>query len=97
MPAPFCGEDERTPHRLSDPNPTLHLESILERPRFRLRGWMLQGYILPAARFELARVYAQTGDADSARAHYRAFLDLFTDPDPDFAWMVEEAKRATDR
>jgi DNA-binding SARP family transcriptional activator/tetratricopeptide (TPR) repeat protein len=71
-----------------------YLQSVLERPRFRLRGWMLQGYVHPAARFELARAYAQVGDARKSREHYRAFLDLFTDPDPEFAWMVEEAQRA---
>ncbi len=68
------------------------LESILERPRSRLRGWMLQGYIHPAARFKLARLYAEVGDAEKSEAHYRAFLDLFTDPDPDYVWMVEEAR-----
>ena len=24
--------------------------------------------------------------------HYAAFLDAFTDPDPEFEWMVEEAQ-----
>jgi len=69
-----------------------YLESILERPRFRIEGWMLQGYVHPAARFELARVYTQIGDAEKSVEQYRAFLSLFTDPDPEFAWMVEEAK-----
>jgi DNA-binding SARP family transcriptional activator len=80
--------------RLGRPDAAIpHLESILERPRFRLRGWMLQGYIQPAARFELARLHAQIGDARKSEEHYRAFLDLFTDPDPEFAWMVEEARK----
>jgi len=73
------------------------LESILERPRFRLRGWMLQGYVLPAARFKLAGVYAQIGDVGKAEEQYRAFLDLFTNPDPELAWMVAEANGAIRR
>lgn len=71
-----------------------YLESILERPRFRVSGWMLPGYVHPAARFKLARVYARIGDVEACREQYRAFLDVFTDPDPEWVWMVQEAKRA---
>jgi hypothetical protein len=68
------------------------LESTLERPRSRVKDWMLQGYIHPAARFKLAGLFDQVGDAERAREHYRIFLDTFTDPDPDFEWMVEQAR-----
>jgi DNA-binding SARP family transcriptional activator/tetratricopeptide (TPR) repeat protein len=68
------------------------LESILERPRSRVKDWMLQGYIHPAARFKLAGLYQQLGDTERAREHYRIFLDTFTDPDPEFERMVEEAR-----
>lgn len=70
-----------------------HLEAILERPRFRRDNWLLQGFIHPAARLKLAGLYAQVGDVRAAREHYQIFLDTFTDPEPDFEWMVEEATR----
>jgi DNA-binding SARP family transcriptional activator len=80
--------------RLDDPQSGIRcLESILERPRFRRKNWMLQGYIHPAARFKLAGLYAQVGNAGMAREHYEIFLDTFTDPEPEFEWMVEEARR----
>lgn len=80
--------------RLEDPHSAIgYLESILQRPRSRRDNWMLQGYIHPAARFKLAGLYAEAGDTGRARHHYRVFLDTFTDPEPDFAWMVEEARR----
>jgi hypothetical protein len=68
------------------------LESILERPRFRRKNWMIQGFIRPAARFKLAGLYAETGNPHKARDHYRIFLDTFTHPEPEFRWMVEEAR-----
>ncbi|MGW8265571.1 MAG: BTAD domain-containing putative transcriptional regulator [Longimicrobiales bacterium] len=70
-----------------------HLEAILERPRYRRDNWMLQGFIHPAARFKLAGLYVQMGNARAAREQYRIFLDTFTDPEPDFQWMVGEARR----
>lgn len=80
---------------LGDPGSAIpFLESILERPRFRQKSWMIQGFIHPAARFKLAGLYAGEGNAEQAREHYRLFLDTFTDPDPEFRWMVEEAGRA---
>jgi len=69
-----------------------YLESILTRPRFRRENWMLQGFIHPAARFKLADLYARVGDTPAAREQYRSFLETFTDPDPEFRWMVEEAR-----
>jgi len=72
-----------------------HLETILERPRFRRDNWMLQGFIHPAARFKLAGLQARMGEVPAAREHYRIFLDTFTDPEPEFRWMVEEARQAS--
>ena len=69
-----------------------YLDSILVRPRTRVEDWTLQGFIHPAARFKLAGLYAEVGDSAGAREQYRIFLDTFTDPDPDFEWMVEEAR-----
>ncbi len=39
-----------------------------------------------------AILYSQLGQNDLAMDHWRAFLDAFTQPDPDFEWMVEEAR-----
>jgi hypothetical protein len=71
-----------------------NLEHIFERPRHRIGNWRLHGYIRPAARFRLAGLYADSGESDRARVHYRIFLDTFTDPEPEFRWMVDEAQRA---
>jgi hypothetical protein len=69
-----------------------YLELILRRPTFGVQDWSLQGFIHPAARFKLAGLYANVGNPEKAREHYRIFLDTFTDPDPDFRWMVEGAR-----
>lgn len=73
-----------------------HLEAILERPRFRRDNWLIQGFIRPAARFKLAGLYRDLGETDWAREHHRIFLDTFTQPEPEFRWMVEEARNALD-
>jgi tetratricopeptide (TPR) repeat protein len=39
-----------------------------------------------------ALLYGQLGDRAKAIEHWRAFLDAFTRPDPDFEWMVEEGR-----
>jgi tetratricopeptide (TPR) repeat protein len=44
--------------------------------------------------FRLARLHTENGDISRAVVHYAAFLDAFIDPDPDFEWMVEEARAA---
>jgi hypothetical protein len=70
-----------------------HLEAMLQRPTARTQDWTLQGFVHPAVRFKLARLYTRMGDEARACEQYQAFLDVFTDPDPDYAWMVDEAKR----
>lgn len=75
---------------------TGYLESILQRPSHGVQDWSLQGFIHPAARFKLAGLYAEAGDAQDAREQYRQFLDIFTDPEPEFRWMVGEARRGMD-
>ena len=72
------------------------LESLLGQPRHRIFDWTLQGFIRPAARMRLARLYADTGQGALAQAHYAAFLATFTDPDPEVRWMVDEAQAALD-
>jgi hypothetical protein len=39
-----------------------------------------------------ALLYGQIGNVEKAVEHWRAFLDAFTQPDPEFEWMVEEAQ-----
>jgi tetratricopeptide (TPR) repeat protein len=42
--------------------------------------------------FRLGQLLTEMGDADRAKAHWATFLDTFTDPDPEYAWMVMEAR-----
>ena len=40
----------------------------------------------------LARLYTRMGQYDVAEEHWRAFLDVFTEPDAEVQWMVDEAR-----
>ena len=73
-----------------------HLEVLLQRPTARTQDWTLQGFVHPAVRFALGGLYTRVGAKAHAEEEYRAFLETFTDPDPDFAWMVDEARRGLD-
>ena len=44
------------------------------------------------AQYRLGEHYAALGQREAAMKHYTAFLDTFTQPDPEYAWMVEEAR-----
>ena len=44
-----------------------------------------------------AEIYEQAGDGERAIEHYRAFLALWTDADPEFQPMVEQARAALAR
>ena len=44
-----------------------------------------------------AEIYEQSGDAQRAIEHYRAFLALWTDADPELQPMVEQARAALAR
>jgi tetratricopeptide (TPR) repeat protein len=46
---------------------------------------------------EAALLYGQLGQDAEAIEHWRAFLDAFTDPDPEFEWMMEEARVELER
>ena len=50
--------------------------------------------VFAPAHFRLARVRGESGDNERALEHYDTFLDAFIDPDPDYEWMVEEARAA---
>ncbi len=40
----------------------------------------------------LAKLYGKLGQRDRAEDHWLTFLDTFTNPDPEYEWMVEEAR-----
>jgi tetratricopeptide (TPR) repeat protein len=49
------------------------------------------------AHYRLVLLYAQLGRAEEARKHYDAFRAVFTEPDPELASMLEEARLAVTR
>jgi serine/threonine-protein kinase len=56
------------------------------------RNLVLVGVPFSFAHFKLGGLYADLGRPDRAREHYAAFLETFTKPDPQYAWMVTEAR-----
>jgi tetratricopeptide (TPR) repeat protein len=52
----------------------------------------LRGLTYSFVHFKLGTLYTQLGRYDEAKQHYATFLDAFTDPDPEYAWMVTEAR-----
>jgi tetratricopeptide (TPR) repeat protein len=42
--------------------------------------------------FKLGHLHAQGGDPEWVKGHFSSFLEAFIDPDPEYAWMVEEAQ-----
>jgi tetratricopeptide (TPR) repeat protein len=44
-----------------------------------------------------ALLYSQLDDYDRAEEHWLAFLDAFTNPDPEYEWMVDEARSELER
>jgi hypothetical protein len=44
-----------------------------------------------------ALLYAQLEDYDRAEEHWIAFLDAFTEPDPEYEWMVTDARAELER
>ena len=50
--------------------------------------------IYAPARFKLGQLYLEIQDSEAAVGHFTAFLVAFTDPDPDYQWMVDEARAA---
>jgi tetratricopeptide (TPR) repeat protein len=63
-------------------------------------GWdgvMSFGFTYSFAHRRAALLYTRLEDYDRAEEHWLAFLDAFTDPDPEFEWMVEEARTELER
>jgi len=47
--------------------------------------------------FKLGRLRAESGDTAAALEHFAAFLDAIIDPDPEYEWMVEEARAEVEK
>lgn len=86
-------------NRLGEPDPA----AAYYRRLTASQGVMHEGNLVnlgiayPFAMFGLARLYQQRGEEAAARDHYLRFLDTFTQPDADVAWMVAEARAALER
>jgi tetratricopeptide (TPR) repeat protein len=59
---------------------------------FDMADMPARGLVEPFAHFRLGRIYTQLGRLDEAKEHYATFLDAFTQPDPEYEWMVTEAR-----
>jgi tetratricopeptide (TPR) repeat protein len=68
------------------------LQDVIGLPRYRFFDQNILGLPYPAAHLKLGRLYREQGDTAQAKEHYRTFLSVFTDPEPEFQWMVEEAQ-----
>jgi len=68
-------------------------------PEASRRWFTVEAYALYGLRsaFLGGQLYAQRGNRDEALDHYTTFLDTFTDPDPEYEWMVEEARAEVER
>jgi serine/threonine-protein kinase len=53
--------------------------------------------LYPFVHRRLAQVYGEMGQRERARDHWNRFLEVFTNPDPEFADMVTEGKAALAR
>jgi hypothetical protein len=45
-------------------------------------------------RFKLGQLHSEIRNSEAAAARFTAFLEAFTDPDPAYQWMVDEARAA---
>ncbi len=63
------------------------------RGALRLRdGWNYFVVAYPALNFRLGQLYARTGDRTRAAEHFGRFLEVFTQPDPEYRPWVDEAR-----
>jgi hypothetical protein len=75
----------------------VHLQSIVGPPHYRAYDWMVYGLPFSASYFKLGQLYDQVGNREEAVDHFTTFLGTFTDPDPEYVWMVEEARAGIER
>lgn len=73
----------------------VHLESFIRPAEIAGGGFPLAQ--LPAIERRLAELEESRGDSDAAIHHYRRFLELWSDADPDLQYEVDSARRALAR
>jgi tetratricopeptide (TPR) repeat protein len=62
--------------------------------RYAGQLWMERFLYRPLLHYHLGGMYSASGDRVSAARHYRAFLDLWSDPEPELLPRVEAAERS---
>jgi len=79
--------------RLGEPDSAVaYLERVIEP--VRLAGWAFCRLQLPMIELRLARLEESRGDAEAAIRHYRHFLELWAEPDPELQDEVETSRLA---
>jgi serine/threonine-protein kinase len=56
-----------------------------------------RGFTHAFAHRRAALLYGQLGQEEEAIEHWQTFLDAFTEPDPEFEWMVEDGRAELER
>jgi tetratricopeptide (TPR) repeat protein len=69
------------------------LEALLRERSFEPLYVLMYG----PTRFKLGQLHSEIQNSEAAAAHFTAFLEVFTDPDPEYQWMVDEARAALAR
>ncbi len=73
-----------------------HLEAASE-PWERVVSYYSINFYLPLVLLRLAELEEARGNVDAAIGHYRDFLELWSDPDPEVRGQVTSAQRAIAR
>jgi tetratricopeptide (TPR) repeat protein len=74
-----------------------YLEIIVNPTRVAFPGQYMKGCAYPFALHRLARLYDSMGQHRRAATHWQRFLDTFTQPDPEYLPLVQEARAALAR
>jgi hypothetical protein len=72
-------------------------ELVVTPARMTWEELLLIGLPHSFAHRRLARLYTQMEQYNRAAEHWLTFLDTFTEPDPEYEWMVDEARRELER
>lgn len=86
--SPSCGQLAR--RRMGCETSISRLEALLRERSFEPPHVLMYG----PTRFKLGQLYSEIQDSEAAVGHFTAFLEAFTDPDPEYQWMVDEARAA---
>lgn len=74
-----------------------YFELIAQYRGFGDYDQVFRGLTHSVAHRRLALIYTKLDDVDRAEDHWVAFLDNFSDPDPEVRWMVDEARTELER